>query len=303
MPQAIVIREQSEDSQEDGEAVAALVKTVVDAALVDLGAMRDTEGEHLRSDLDERRRTVADLVERIAVAADPAAVAEATGLTWAAEEDPGDDAAAAVAALPALPVAAEGPLAGYDRDCGPGDGCVFGPAWTDDVDVAGGHNGCDTRNDLLTRDLRDGQVDGVPVVKRYREPGRCVVLEGVLADPYTGRTIHFTKERADAVQIDHVVALATAWRTGATAWSQQQRVDFANDPRNLLVVDGPTNQAKGDATADEWLPPNGSYHCEYARIVITVKNVYGLAVTASERTALQSVLNRCSPPAFTAPPT
>ena len=209
--------------------------------------------------------------------------------------------AAAVAALSALPVAPAVPLAGYDRGCGPGQGCVFGPAWSDDVGVAGGHNGCDTRNDLLNRDLQAGQVGGTPVPKRYREPGRCVVVEGVLDDPYTGRTIHFTKERAEAVQIDHVVALAAAWRTGAASWDPQRRVDFANDPRNLLVVDGPTNQSKGDSTADEWLPPNSSYHCEYVRIVITVKSQYGLAVTAAEQGALRTLLDRCAPPPVTAP--
>jgi len=213
------------------------------------------------------------------------------------------DRAAAVTALQSLPVAPASPLPGYDRDCSPGHGCVFGPAWSDDVDVGGGHNGCDTRNDLLNRDLQAGQVGGTPVPKRYREPGLCVVVEGVLDEPYTGKAIHFTKDRADLVQIDHVVALAAAWRAGAAGWNPQQRRNFANDPRNLLVVDGPTNQGKGDSTADEWLPPNSGYHCEYARIVITVKSQYGLAVTAAEQAALKAVLDRCSPPALTVPST
>ena len=203
------------------------------------------------------------------------------------------DAKQAVQRLVVAPAAG---LAGYDRDCGRGQACVFGPAWSDDVQVAGGHNGCDTRNDVLNRDLQAGQVDGVPVPKRFREPGLCVVVEGVLADPYTGRTIHFTKEHADAVQIDHVVPLAAAWRAGASAWDPLQRRNFANDPRNLLVVDGSTNQSKGDATADEWMPPNNAYRCEYARIIVTVKAQYRLTVTPTEQSALQAALGQCPPP-------
>src|SRR5690606_27746738 len=76
-------------------------------------------------------------------------------------------------------------VAGYDRDCRRGAGCVFGPAWSDDVDVDGGHNGCDTRNDVLRRDLTDVAL----------EPGtrRCVVLTGMLADPYTGGQVAFDR--------------------------------------------------------------------------------------------------------------
>lgn len=203
---------------------------------------------------------------------------------------------AAAAALQGLAIAPFGGLDGYDRDCGPGDGCVYGPAWTDDVDVEGGRNGCDTRNDVLNRDLQAGQIDGVAVPKRHRQAGSCTVVEGVLDDPYTGRLVHFVKDDAGLVQIDHVVALAAAWRAGAANWDQRRRQNFANDPRNLLAVHGPTNQAKGDATIDEWLPPNGAYHCEYARIVVTIKSEYGLTVTAIEQAALRSALGRCPQP-------
>jgi len=206
------------------------------------------------------------------------------------------DPAAAVQALQGLPVVPAGALTGYDRDCGKGHACVFGPAWSDDVDVAGGHNGCDTRNDVLNRDLHAGQVGQAPVPKRYRGPGHCVVTEGVLDDPYTGRTIHFTKQDAGVVQVDHVVALAAAWRAGAASWDQQRRNNLANDPRNLLVVDAGTNQSKGDDTAEEWQPPNAAYHCEYARIVVTVKAAYQLTVTAAEQAALEAALDGCTPP-------
>ena len=206
------------------------------------------------------------------------------------------DQAEAISALNGLPVTPGGGLTGYDRGCGPGRGCVFGPAWSDDVDVAGGHNGCDTRNDMLNRDLHLGQVDGQPVPKRYRQPGYCVVIEGVLDDPYTGKAIHFTKENAGVVQVDHVVALAAAWRAGAAGWDRQRRVNLANDPRNLLVVDAGTNQSKGDTTAEAWQPPNAAYHCEFARIVVTVKAAYQLAVTAAELIALKVALDRCTAP-------
>lgn len=210
------------------------------------------------------------------------------------------DAPAAVAALQTLAVAPAVTVPGYDRDCGPRQGCVFGPAWSDDVQVEGGHNGCDTRNDILARDLQAGEVDGRQVPERL-EDNNCVVLEGVLDDPFTGQRRHFTKRRASELQVDHVVALAEAWRSGAAAWDPQRRRDFANDPRNLILVDGPSNQSKGDSTADEWLPPNTDYHCEYARIMVTVKAVYQLTVTSAERTTLQAALDRCQAPAPAAP--
>lgn len=252
-----------------------------------------------------RRRSayagVMPLLLTAAVACTPGALSGFGGLdSVEGRVPPGTlDHAAASQALQKLPVAAAAGLAGYDRDCGRGRGCVFGPAWSDDVEVAGGHNGCDTRNDLLNRDLQAGEVDGVPVPKRFREPGRCVVVEGVLADPYTGKTIHFTKEHAEAVQIDHVVALAAAWRAGAAGWDPNRRRNFANDPLNLLVVDGATNESKGDAAADEWLPPNNAYRCEYGRIVVTVKAQYQLTVTLAEQAALRAMIEQCAPPATT----
>ncbi len=211
------------------------------------------------------------------------------------------DAQGAIAALPTIPIGTGADAPGYDRDCGPGEGCVFGPSWSDDVGVEGGRNGCDTRNDILARDLKAGDVGGQQVPKRL-EANNCVVVEGVLDDPFTGERLHFTKRNAGKLQVDHVVALAAAWRAGAAAWDPLRRQDFANDPRNLLLVDGPTNQSKGDGTADEWLPPNAAYHCEYARIVVTVKATYQLTVTTAEQAALHSALGRCAPPTTPVPP-
>jgi hypothetical protein len=190
------------------------------------------------------------------------------------------DADAVVALLAKLPVKGRAPKTGYDR-------ALFGPAWTDDVTVDGGHNGCDTRNDILRRDLVDLLI----------KPGSngCTVLSGVLHDPYTRKTIDFTRGQATsgAVQIDHVVALSDAWQKGAQGRSKQQRENLANDPLNLQAVDGPTNERKGDGDAATWLPPNKSYRCTYVSRQVQVKARYGLWVTAAEKAAIERVLATC----------
>ena len=159
----------------------------------------------------------------------------------------------------------------------------FGPAWKD-VD----HNGCDTRNDILARDLAR------PTFK----PGThdCVVLSGTLAEPYTGATIEFQRgdKTSALVQIDHVVALADAWRSGAWQWDAQRRQEFANDPENLLAVDGQANEDKSASSADQWLPPNTAFRCDYVKRQIAVKNAYGLSVTRAEQDALAEQLSICS---------
>ena len=190
------------------------------------------------------------------------------------------DPAAATTALAALPVAGKTSLDGYDRGCGEGEGCVFGPAWAD-VD----RNGCDQRNDVLHRDLTAVQV---------REGTHdCVVVGGVLDDPYTGQTVTFVKADAAEVPIDHVVPLAAAWVQGAAGWPAEQRQAFANDLANLMATTRAANSAKGDSTAEEWVPDDPSYGCSYASVVVTVKSRYALAVTPAESTALQSLLATC----------
>jgi hypothetical protein len=190
------------------------------------------------------------------------------------------DPSAAAAALAGLPVAEKTSLDGYDRDCGEGDGCVFGPAWAD-VD----RNGCDQRNDVLHRDLADVQV-------REGTQG-CVVVAGVLDDPYSGDTVRFAKADAAEVPIDHVVPLAAAWAQGAAQWPAEQRRAFANDLGNLMATTRSENSAKGDSTADEWVPPDPTYGCSYATVVITVKQRYALAVSPPEAAALESLLATC----------
>jgi hypothetical protein len=190
------------------------------------------------------------------------------------------DPAAASAALGRLPVAEKGSLAGYDRDCGEGDRCVFGPRWAD-VD----RNGCDQRNDVLRRDLAD-------VAVREGTHG-CVVEAGTLDDPYTRARVPFTKARAAEVPIDHVVPLAAAWTQGAARWTTAQRTAFANDLGNLIATTREQNSAKGDSTAEEWVPPHAEYGCSYAAVVVTVKKKYGLSVTPAESRALESLVATC----------
>lgn len=177
------------------------------------------------------------------------------------------------AALATLQVKGRAPKTGYNRQV------VFGQSWADTD-----RNGCDTRNDILGRDL---------VNKTYGNG--CVVLSGVLNDPYSGRQIIFTRgqDTSKVVQIDHVVALSDAWQKGAQQLSQDQRVALANDPLNLLAVDGLLNQQKSDSDAASWLPPNKNYRCAYVSRQVAVKKKYNLWVTQAERDAIVRVLSSC----------
>lgn len=176
-----------------------------------------------------------------------------------------------------IPVHAADSMDGYSRS-------EFGAPWADDNDDQFGHNGCDTRDDILARDLEN-------VVRE----GRCKVVSGVLHDPYTGRTIEFQRGRKTStrVQIDHLVPLADAWRTGAQRLSPQERVNLANDPRNLLAVDGPANESKGGRDASEWLPPNRAFRCAYVARQAVVKAAYRLFATPMEKNAMTRILSSC----------
>jgi hypothetical protein len=185
----------------------------------------------------------------------------------------GQDDSKALALLGTLAVKGRAPKTGYDRD-------MFGAAWTDTD-----RNGCDTRNDMLARDL-SGETFKAGT-------NNCVVMTGTLADPYTGSTINFAKADADAVHIDHVVALSDAWQKGAQQWEPGKRLAFANDPLNLLAVDGPANSSKSDGDAATWLPPNKGYRCAMVARQVAVKAKYGAWVTAAERDAIARVLSSC----------
>ena len=123
---------------------------------------------------------------------------------------------------------------------------------------------------------------------------------GTLNDPYTGKVISFVRgvKTSLAVQIDHVVALSNAWSTGAQKLSYASRVQLANDPLELLAVDGPTNESKSDSDAASWLP-RAAYRCAYVARQIAVKRKYHLWVTSSEKAAMASVLSGC--PGFKLP--
>lgn len=172
--------------------------------------------------------------------------------------------------LSELAVKGRAPKTGYERS-------EFGNGWDSAL-------GCDTRNRVLARDLKDiTTIDG------------CKVASGTLSDPYTGKLIAFTRGEttSDDVQIDHVIALSNAWQTGAQSMNYTARVAFANDPLNLLAVDGPTNEQKSDGDAATWLPPNKSFRCTYVNRQISVKRKYDLWVTPAERDAMARVLQNC----------
>lgn len=208
------------------------------------------------------------MVATLSAAAGCAVVAEATPT----QADPTGPAATALATVG---VKGRAPKTGYSR-------AQFGPAWADTD-----HDGCDQRNQVLGRDLT-----GV----RYRPAARpCVVLSGTLVDPYTGERIAFVRGQgtSDVVQIDHVVALADAWQTGAQALDPATRALVATDPLNLLAVKGTVNQAKGDGDAATWLPPAIGYRCAYVARQVAVKVRYHLWVTAAEHDAMARVLATC----------
>lgn len=165
---------------------------------------------------------------------------------------------------------------------------AFGDSWTDDTTAPGGHNGCDTRNDVLDRDLVDKTYVGIK---------RCptAVATGTLYDPYTNDVVHFTRgnQIGAAVQIDHLVPLALAWDLGARDWPDELRLRFANDPANLIAVQGKANQDKGDKEPAYWMPANHAFHCQYAIQFIAVLRGYGLPVDAPSAVVLRGAAESC----------
>lgn len=181
--------------------------------------------------------------------------------------------ATALALLAAIPVKGKAAKTGYDRTG------MFGSAWLD-VD----RNGCDTRNDILARDLT-----------AIAKSGSCKVMSGELLSPFTAAAIAFVRgnDTSAFVQIDHVVALSNAWQTGAQQLTQAQRVSLANDPINLLAVDSRSNAQKGDGDTATWLPSNKAFRCGYVARQVSVKVTYGLWVTQAEHDAIARVLGSC----------
>jgi hypothetical protein len=175
-------------------------------------------------------------------------------------------AATAQAELDALTVASEGSMTGYSRS-------LF-PHW---ITISGT---CDTRETVLKR-------DGTNVVVN----SSCTAVSGSWYSPYDGAT--WTS--ASDVDIDHVVPLAEAWRSGASSWTTSKRQSYANDltrPQLIAVTDN-VNQAKGDQDPSTWQPPRTAYRCTYARMWVAVKYYWGLRLQSSEKTALRTMLNAC----------
>ena len=194
-----------------------------------------------------------------------------TGLT---EDAPGAQPSV-IQVIAQIAVKGRAPKTGYTR-------AQFGAAWKD-VD----HNGCDTRNDILNRDLTS-------IIYKVSSHD-CVVLSGILMDPYSGQRIYFLRGMATSaeVQIDHVVSLSNAWQTGAFKLTAEKRAVFANDPLNLLAVKGRLNSQKGDGDAATWLPPRKSYRCAFVARQVAVKYKYGLWLTAPEKAAILRLLQLC----------
>lgn len=179
----------------------------------------------------------------------------------------------ALAAVDSLTVKGRAPKTGYTRE-------KFGKSWVDTD-----HNGCGTRDDILKRDLTAETF-------RAEKGGDCVVTSGKLDDPYTGQQLTYTRGKS-TIDIDHAVALSDAWQKGAGQWTTDKRVQFANDPMNLIAADASANRSKGDGDTATWLPPNKGYRCAYVARQVAVKKKYGVWVTAAEKDAMRKQLNTC----------
>lgn len=173
-----------------------------------------------------------------------------------------------------LRIVAPLPLDDYDRD-------FFGPAWQPLEP-----HPCDTRNEVLQIWLSDLDMSG---------GHECSVESGWFIDPYTGHYIEFLRgpETSAEVHIDHVVALADAWRKGAADWSPSQAQAFANDPLNLLPTQGWVNEEKGADDAATWLPHNEGFWCFFAVQQVLVKEKYDLGVSDAEAAELLATLETC----------
>jgi len=212
------------------------------------------------------RRTVATLI----IVASACTAVIVNDAFYQPELAPQQGGGGAKAALESLAVKGRAPKTGYSRD-------QFGGGWAS-------KRGCDTRNIILARDLKDVKYDN-----------ECNVISGTLDDPYTGVTIAFVRGpgTSQAVQIDHVVALSNAWQTGAQQLTPAKREQLANDPLELLASDGAANQQKSDGDAATWLPSNKAFRCQYVARQVAVKKKYALWVTQAEKDAILRVLERC----------
>ncbi|MDF2269332.1 HNH endonuclease family protein [Streptomyces coacervatus] len=175
-------------------------------------------------------------------------------------------AAVAIDELQTLTVEAPHPMTGYSRAKFPHWATQFGK--------------CDTREVVLAR-------DGVNV----KQDEECRAVSGTWRSQYDNKTV----TTASQIDIDHMVPLANGWRSGADTWTTAKRKQFANDLEHsqLIAVSAASNRSKGDQSPDQWAPPNSAYWCTYSRAWTHVKSLYGLSVTAREKSALQNMLGTC----------
>jgi Protein of unknown function (DUF1524)/Excalibur calcium-binding domain len=205
----------------------------------------------------------------------PANARSTSGPATAAGAPSPPSARKALSVLLGLPVAPPGSMAGYSRE-------QF-PHWASEATRYGWKEpdgSCDVRDAALIRDGEGVQIDD-----------DCTMTAGTWLDPYTGRTLTDSSE----VDIDHVVPLANAWRSGAgiSGWSLTDREAYANDPEVLLSADAGANRAKGDKGPEAWKPPNQDYWCEYARRWIWIKSDWRLTVNPAEKSSLRQMLETC----------
>lgn len=217
-----------------------------------------------------------------------------------------DAARARIDLMPTLPTRPN--AGGYERSCSEGTACVFGPAWTDDQDAPLGHNGCDTRNDVLAQQLETLQ---------YRGNSRCVVASGTYTEPYFGTAEEFVRgeSQGDQDEIDHVVPLALAWDLGMNVRDIEVRKEIANDAEyNLLlttrIVNATGNDTNGDGIYDvtlgehpgksdmaahEWLPylTDTGRACDYAARYVLTLDRYDLPLLEADKTAIAAAFERC----------
>ena len=205
---------------------------------------------------------------------DPAAV-PTTAPSTAAGAPPPPSAANSLSMLEGLTVAPAGSMAGYSRE-------EF-PHWASEAQTYGWaepDGSCDVRDAVLIRDGEGIRIDG-----------DCSITAGTWLDPYTGQTLTNPSE----VDIDHIVPLANAWRSGASSagWSTADREAYANDPEVLLSADDGANQTKGDKGPEAWKPPNRDYWCEYARRWTWIKSDWHLSINPAEEAALRQMIGTC----------
>lgn len=197
---------------------------------------------------------------------------------------------------------------GYERGCKEGEGCVFGPRWSDDYSGPLGHNGCDTRNDVLAQQLNNVE---------YKGGSGCVVTYGTYTEPYFGTEEEFVKgePRATQDEVDHVLPLALAWDLGMHTKDLDSRIELANDAEyNLIVTTNAANAGgndingnkqydaslgeypgKSDMAAYEWLPylTDTGRACDFSARYVLTADRYGLPVLEADKRAITEAFSRC----------